>query len=95
MSIKFNRVKEGEFLRLLQTKVVNKVIAQQQSGTNKYHVIGVIAGQAIAYTVRHGRTDDLRTWRLDNMAAFLTYNQPLLLRILYNAFALAVTLLFM
>ena len=71
MNIKFNRVKEGEFLRLLQTKVFNKLIAQQQAGTNKYHVIGVIAGQAIAYTVRHGRTDDLRTWRLDNMAAFL------------------------
>lgn len=71
MNIKFNRVKEGEFLRLLQAKVFNKVMAQQQSGTNKYHVIGIIAGQAIAYTVRHGRADDLRTWRLDNMAAFL------------------------
>lgn len=71
MSIQFNRVKEGEFLRLLKTQSVGKVIAQQSAVDNKYHVIAVIAGQQIAYTVRHGRADELRTWRLDNLAALL------------------------
>jgi len=71
MSIQFNRVKEGEFLRLLKTQSVGKVIAQQSAIDNKYHVIAVIAGQQIAYTVRHGRADELRTWRLDNLAALL------------------------
>lgn len=71
MGIQFNRVKEGEFLRLLKTQSVGKVIAQQSAVDNKYHVIAVIAGQQIAYTVRHGRADELRTWRLDNLAALL------------------------
>ncbi|MFK3873052.1 hypothetical protein [Pseudoalteromonas rhizosphaerae] len=71
MSVEFNRVKEGEFLRLLKTQSVGKVIAQQSTVDNKYHVIAVIAGQQIAYTVRHGRVDELRTWRLDNLAALL------------------------
>lgn len=71
MSVEFNRVKEGEFLRLLKTRAINKVIANQSGQRNKFHVIAIIADTQTAFTVRHGRVDELRTWRLDQLAALL------------------------
>ncbi len=71
MLIEFNRVKEGEFLRLLRTRVINKVIAQQSEQSSKFHVIAIIDDTQMAFTVRHGRVDELRAWRLDLLAALL------------------------
>lgn len=71
MAVEFSRVKEGEFLRLLKTRAINKVIANQSAERNKFHVIAIIADTQTAFTVRHGRVDELRTWRLDQLAALL------------------------
>jgi len=72
MSVKFYNVKEGEFVRLMETQCLTKVIAQESSDTPlKFHVVGINIQAQLAYAIRHGRTNELRTWRLDNLAAFL------------------------
>lgn len=74
MSVKFYRVTEGEFVRLMETKSITKIIAQESTEKAKmlkFHVVGVNPNDKIAYAVRHGRVNELRTWRLDNLAKFL------------------------
>ncbi|NOU49965.1 hypothetical protein HG263_05370 [Pseudoalteromonas sp. JBTF-M23] len=71
MSLVFHRVTEGEFVRLFETGVMRKFIAQQSSQRNKYHLIGIAPETRTAYTIRHGRVDELRTWRLDNLGQWL------------------------
>ena len=72
MSITFYRVKEGEFARLVETESITKFIAQESDITLlKFSLVGINPNQRVAYAVRHGRADELRTWRLDNLASFL------------------------
>jgi hypothetical protein len=72
MAIKFYRVREGEFVRLMETQTITKIIAQESAVLPmKFHVVGINPRSEIAYALRHGRTDDLRTWRLDNLGGFL------------------------
>lgn len=68
MSIVFHQVKEGEFRRLAETKTMTKILAQESSEfLNKFHLVGIDQVNGIGYAVRHGRTADLRIWRLDNL----------------------------
>lgn len=72
MSVKFYRVKEGEFSRLVETQSITKFIAQESEiSPLKFSLVGINPGKQLAYIVRHGRTDELRTWRLDNLGAYL------------------------
>ena len=72
MSVTFYHVKEGEFVRLVETQSITKFIAQEDENTPlKFSLVGINPEQRIAYAVRHGRVDELRVWRLDNLAAFL------------------------
>jgi hypothetical protein len=72
MSIIFYHVKEGEFMRLVETQSITKFIAQEsESSPLRFSLVGINPNQRIAYAIRHGRVDELRTWRLDNLAAFL------------------------
>jgi len=72
MAEAFYRVKEGEFVRQLETKTISKVIAQESINEPlKFVVVGINPNTKIAYAMRHGRLDELRTWRLDNLAKFL------------------------
>lgn len=72
MAIKFYRVKEGEFVRLMETQTITKIIAQESADLPmKFHIVGINPRSEIAYALRHGRTDKLRTWRLDNLGSFL------------------------
>ncbi len=72
MSVTFYRVKEGEFARLVETESITKFIAQEsESSPLKFSLVGINPSQKLAYIVRHGRNDDLRTWRLDTLGAFL------------------------
>ncbi|MGI2040168.1 hypothetical protein ACRN9Z_19145 [Shewanella frigidimarina] len=72
MAITFYRVKEGEFVRLMETQTITKIIAQESADLPmKFHVVGINPKTEMAYAIRHGRTDDLRTWRLDNLSQFL------------------------
>lgn len=72
MAVKFYRVKEGEFSRLLETQSITKFIAQESEiSPLKFSLVGINRDEQLAYIVRHGRSDELRTWRLDNLAAFL------------------------
>lgn len=68
--MKFERVKEGEFFRLAEAGVITDVIAQESDlNNNEFHVIGIVAAREIAYVIRHGRVDELRSWkRLDRLA---------------------------
>ena len=76
MGITFYHVKEGEFARLVETKSITKIIAQESESTPlKFSLVGINPNQRIAYAVRHGRVDELRTWRLDNLASFLKKQQ--------------------
>lgn len=72
MSVKFYRVTEGEFIRMIETKTISKVIAQESFDQPlKFHVAGLNEQTNIAYMMRHGRVNELRTWRLDRLAMFL------------------------
>jgi len=72
MSVIFYRIKEGEFARLVETQSITKFIAQEsESSPLKFSLVGINPNQQLAYIVRHGRSDELRTWRLDNLGAFL------------------------
>ena len=65
-------MKEGEFTRLLETQSITKLIAQESDDKPlKFHIVGINAASKLAYAMRHGRTDQLRTWRLDNLAKYL------------------------
>lgn len=62
----FHQVKEGEFRRLAETRTMTKLIAQESKlHPNKFHLVGIDSGKGIAYAIRHGRTSDLRVWRLN------------------------------
>ena len=68
--MKFHQVKEGEFRRLAETKSMTKLLAQESDlHPNKFHLVGIDQQNNIAYTIRHGRTPDLRVWRLDNLVS--------------------------
>ncbi|NRA70925.1 MAG: hypothetical protein HRU24_07870 [Gammaproteobacteria bacterium] len=72
MSVTFYQVTEGEFSRLVATKSIIKFIAQESEiNPLKFTVVGVNPEQRLAYAMRHGRVNELRTWRLDNLAAYL------------------------
>lgn len=72
MSVTFYKIKEGEFSRLVETQSITKFIAQEsESNPLKFSLVGINPSQKLAYIVRHGRHDDLRTWRLDTLGAFL------------------------
>lgn len=72
MSVTFYRVKEGEFARLVETESITKFIAQEsEDNPLKFSLVGINPSQKLAYIVRHGRNDELRTWRLDTLGAFL------------------------
>ena len=66
------RVKEGDFVRHLEAGNIRKVIAQEAVYVPlKFVTVGINPDSQTAYVMRHGRTDKLRTWRLDNLASFL------------------------
>lgn len=72
MAKAFYRVKEGEFVRHLETQSITKVIAQESiEEPLKFVVVAINSNTQMAYAMRHGRIDELRTWRLDNLAKFL------------------------
>ncbi|PCH93977.1 MAG: hypothetical protein COB83_12780 [Gammaproteobacteria bacterium] len=72
MSVTFYNVKEGEFVRLMETNTITKIIAQESvEQTLKFCVVGINPNSNIAYAIRHGRVNEFRTWRLDNLAKFL------------------------
>lgn len=72
MPITFYNVKEGEFVRLMQTNTITKIIAQESiEQLLKFCVVGINPKTNIAYAIRHGRVNEFRTWRLDNLAKFL------------------------
>lgn len=66
--MKFRQVKEGEFRRLAETKTMTKLLAQESElYPAKFHLVGIDQHNNLAYAIRHGRTPNLRTWRLDNL----------------------------
>jgi hypothetical protein len=68
----FHRITEGEFIRQLQSGSITRINAQElEPGSLKFAVVAVNASRQIAYVMRHGRVDEPRTWRLDNLAKFL------------------------
>jgi hypothetical protein len=72
MSVTFYNVKEGEFIRLMETKTITKIIVQESVEHKlKFCVVGVNPNSNIAYAIRHGRVNEFRTWRLDNLAKML------------------------
>lgn len=71
----FIRIKEGEFVRQLQSKAITKVLAQESTEKPlRFVVVAINQRERIAYAMRHGRNSALRTWRLDNLAKFLKAN---------------------
>lgn len=71
MTVKVYNVTEGEFIRLMQTKTITKLIAQESVNQPlKFCVVGVNPNTSMAYAIRHGRVNEYRTWRADNLAKF-------------------------
>ncbi len=72
VAIKFHRMTQGEFTRMIETKTISKIIAQESAiKPLKFHVAGINEREGIAYIMRYGRVNELRTWRLDNLAIYL------------------------
>lgn len=70
--MKFSRVKEGEFKRLVETKTITTLIAQESNNEhNKFSLFGIDEKNQLGYAVRHGRIYELRTWRLDILSALV------------------------
>jgi hypothetical protein len=71
MTVTFYNVKEGEFVRLIESNTITKIIVQESVEQHlRFCVVGVSSNN-IAYAIRHGRVNEFRTWRLDNLAKFL------------------------
>ena len=69
----FHKITEGEFIRLLQSGSISRVNAQEvRAGALKFAVVAINTSSQLAYVMRHGRIDEPRTWRLDNLAKFLS-----------------------
>ena len=68
--MKFERVTEGEFYRLAESGGITDVILQEsQQSLNEFNVVGINSERGVAYAIRHGRVDELRSWkRLDRLA---------------------------
>jgi hypothetical protein len=61
--MKFNRVKEGEFNCLVDTKTIAVLIGQESNYEhNKFLLFGIDEKNKLGYAVRYGRIDGLRTW---------------------------------
>ncbi|WP_091982930.1 hypothetical protein [Pseudoalteromonas denitrificans] len=72
MGIIFHKIKEGEFIRLVEANGIHEFFAQEsQLESDKYHLLGVNTQSKIGYTVRHGRIDEMRSWRLDRLALLI------------------------
>jgi len=85
VSVKFHRVTEGEFIRMMETKTISKIIAQESFDKPlKFHVVGINKQTNIAYMMRHGRVKELRTWRLDRLAMFLKGLDVLVFEVQYQ-----------
>ena len=70
--IDFYRIKEGEFVRLVETGSMTDFIAQESNlEANKYHLFAINTQTGKGYTIRQARVDELRTWRLDRLALLL------------------------
>ena len=68
--MKFERVTEGEFFRLAESAGITDVILQESERyRNEFNVVGINSARGVAYAIRHGRVDELRSWkRLDRLA---------------------------
>tara|TARA_Y100001936_G_C15931143_1_gene589398 strand:- start:492 stop:755 length:264 start_codon:yes stop_codon:yes gene_type:complete len=72
MSASLTPITEGEFVRQLQTKSITKVIAQESvEFPMKFVVVAINGNTKKAFSMRHGRVNELRTWRLDYLGKFL------------------------
>ena len=77
VSIEKIKVKEGELKRLIKTGTVTKFIAQESlTEPLKFCLVGIDTNNRVAYIMRHGRVNELRFWRLDNLAKFLKEQSP-------------------
>ena len=71
MAVTLYNVKEGEFVRLMETKTITKIIVQESIEQSlRFCVVGISSNNT-AYAIRHGRVNEFRTWRLDNLAKLL------------------------
>ncbi|OCH42331.1 hypothetical protein [Aliivibrio fischeri] len=69
--MKLIRVKEGEFKRLIKTRTVTTLLAQESNVKDgKFSLFGIDENNQQGYAIRHGRVDVLRTWRIDVLSAF-------------------------
>ncbi len=72
MGLSFHRVKEGEFVRLVETGSMTDFIAQEDANnSDKYHLFAINTQTGIGYTIRQARVDEIRSWRLDRLALLL------------------------
>ena len=70
--IDFYRIKEGEFVRLVETGSMTDFIAQESNlEHDKYHLFAINRQTGKGYTIRQARVDELRSWRLDRLAMLL------------------------
>lgn len=64
--MEFIKVKEKEFKFIAEHKGFAKVLAQEsQAYPERFHLIGINENKA--YVIRHGRTDDIRTWKMNSL----------------------------
>lgn len=72
MIMDFRKIKEGEFWRLSETgQLIDYTLCESMADIDKFQLIARLKNENVIYSVRHGRNDSLRTWRLDVMAKAL------------------------
>ena len=62
MAFTYEKVKEIEFIRMINTGTITKFFAQEDiNNASKFCIMGLDPVNRIAYTLRHGRTSEYRS----------------------------------
>ncbi|MUJ27944.1 hypothetical protein GNP73_08135 [Aliivibrio fischeri] len=67
--MKFIRVKESEFKRLIENRVVTTIFAQESNGkSGQFSVFGIDENNQQSYVIRYGCTDELKAWQIEELS---------------------------
>ncbi|MFA1563090.1 hypothetical protein [Aliivibrio fischeri] len=67
--MKFIRVKEGEFKRLIENRVVTAIFAQESNGkSGQFSVFGIDENNQQGYVIRYGCADELKAWQIEELS---------------------------
>ena len=78
MAMTYSKIKEIEFVRMINTGTITKFIVQEDvNKPYKFCINGIDPKNMIVYSIRHGRTSDYRSRTLEYILKFFKKNNVL------------------